>query len=57
MAAALPEAFAGRGAPFAIAYALLQVVRTGVVAWAFPAGDRMRRNNLQLLGLAGDRRR
>jgi low temperature requirement protein LtrA len=49
MAAALPEAFEGRGAPFAIAYALLQVVRTGVVAWAFPAGDRMRRNNLRLL--------
>jgi len=49
MAAALPDAFGSRGAPFAIAYALLQVVRTGVVAWAFPAGDRMRRNNLQLL--------
>jgi low temperature requirement protein LtrA len=48
MAAALPEAFGPRGAPFAIAYALLQVGRTGLVAWAFPAGDRMRRNNLQL---------
>jgi len=50
MAAALPEAFESRGAPFAVAYALLQVLRTGVVAWAFPAGDRMRANNLQLLG-------
>jgi low temperature requirement protein LtrA len=49
MAAAIPDAFGSRGAPFAIAYALLQVVRTGVVAWAFPAGDRMRRNNLRLL--------
>ncbi len=49
MSAALPEAFESRGAPFAIAYALLQVIRTGVVAWAFPAGDRMRRNNLRLL--------
>jgi low temperature requirement protein LtrA len=50
MSAALPEAFESRGAPFAVAYTLLQVLRTGVVAWAFPAGDRMRRNNLQLLG-------
>ena len=50
MAAALPDAYESRGAPFAIAYALLQVIRTGVVAWAFPAGDRMRANNLQLLG-------
>jgi low temperature requirement protein LtrA len=49
MAAAIPDAFGSRGAPFAIAYALLQVIRTGVVAWAFPAGDRMRRNNLRLL--------
>jgi low temperature requirement protein LtrA len=49
MAAAIPDAFDSRGAPFAIAYALLQVIRTGVVAWAFPAGDRMRRNNLRLL--------
>lgn len=49
MAAALPDAFESRGAPFAIAYASLQVIRTGVVAWAFPAGDRMRRNNLRLL--------
>ncbi|HLI58287.1 MAG TPA: low temperature requirement protein A [Solirubrobacteraceae bacterium] len=49
MAAALPQAFEGRGAPFAVAYASLQVIRTSVVAWGFPAGDRMRRNNLRLL--------
>jgi low temperature requirement protein LtrA len=49
MAAALPKAFDSRGAPFAIAYALLQVIRTGAVAWAFPRGDRMRANNLHLL--------
>jgi low temperature requirement protein LtrA len=49
MAAAIPEAFESRGAPFAVAYALLQVIRGAAVAWAFPAGDRMRRNNLRLL--------
>jgi low temperature requirement protein LtrA len=49
MASALPHAFSDRGAPFAVAYASLQVIRTGAVAWAFSAGDRMRRNNLQLL--------
>src|SRR5579875_1533782 len=49
MAAALPDAFESRGAPFAIAYASLQVIRTGAVAWAFGAGDRMRHNNLKLL--------
>ncbi len=50
MAAALPEAFGGRGAPFAIAYVALQLARTGFVAAAFPAGDPMRANNLRLLG-------
>jgi low temperature requirement protein LtrA len=49
MAAALPEAFGGRGAPFAIAYVALQLARTGIVAAAFPASDPMRANNLRLL--------
>jgi low temperature requirement protein LtrA len=49
MSASIPQAFDARGAPFAIAYVALGMVRTGFVAWAFPAGDRMRRNNLRLL--------
>jgi low temperature requirement protein LtrA len=54
MAAALPDAFGGhlrpdRALPFAVTYTALQLVRTGFVAWAFPAGDRMRANNLALL--------
>ena len=57
MAAALPDAFGtghgsahrDRSLAFAVAYVALQLVRTGFVAWAFPAGDRMRANNLKLL--------
>ena len=56
MAAALPRAFGSGAALFTVAYFLLQVLRTGFVAVAFPAGDPMRANNLRLLtwlGLAG----
>jgi low temperature requirement protein LtrA len=49
MSAALPEAFESRGLPFAIAYVALHLLRTAYVAWAFPAGSRMRANNLSLL--------
>jgi low temperature requirement protein LtrA len=50
MSAALPEAFDGRGIPFAFAYVALQVVRSGFMVWAFAdAHDRMRRNYAQLL--------
>ncbi len=48
MAAALPEAFGPRGAPFAIGYVALQVGRSGFVAAAFARGDPMRVNNLRL---------
>ncbi len=48
MSAAIPEAFAGRGAAFAIAYVALQVVRSGFMVVAF-RGRRMARNYLQLL--------
>ena len=50
MSAAIPEAFDGRGIPFAFAYVGLQVVRSGFMVWAFTgADDRMRRNYAQLL--------
>jgi low temperature requirement protein LtrA len=49
MSAAIPDAFGSRGAPFAVAYVALQVVRSAFMVWAFPAGDRMRRNYAQLL--------
>ena len=48
MAAALPDAFGGRGAPFAIAYVALQVGRSVFVAAAFPRADSMRAHNLRL---------
>ena len=49
MAAALPRAFGPHAVVFTVAYVLLQVLRTGFVAAAFPAGDSMRANNLRLL--------
>jgi low temperature requirement protein LtrA len=49
MSAAIPEAFEGRGIPFAFAYVALQVVRSAFLVWAFPREDRMRRNYAQLL--------
>jgi low temperature requirement protein LtrA len=49
MSAALPEAFTGRAVPFAFAYVAIQVVRSVFIVWAFPPGDRMRRNFAQLL--------
>jgi low temperature requirement protein LtrA len=49
MSAAIPDAFAGRGVSFATAYVALQVARSAFMVWAFPAGDRMRRNYAQLL--------
>ncbi|MFZ0385798.1 MAG: low temperature requirement protein A, partial [Solirubrobacteraceae bacterium] len=50
MSAAIPEAFDGRGAPFAFAYVGLQVVRSGFMVRAFTGtDDRMRRNYTQLL--------
>jgi low temperature requirement protein LtrA len=56
MAAALPDAFTSRGGPFAIAYVLLGLVRSGFVALAFASRDPMRANNLRLvawLAIAG----
>jgi low temperature requirement protein LtrA len=50
MSAAIPEAFTARGFPFAAAYVGMQVARSAFMVWAFPAGDRMRRNYAQLLG-------
>src|ERR1700728_2931016 len=50
MSAAIPEAFSGRGVPFAFAYVGLQVVRSAFMVWAFTGtDDRMRRNYAQLL--------
>jgi len=50
MSAAIPEAFGGRGIPFAFAYVAIQVVRSGFMVWAFTGSDsRMRRNYAQLL--------
>src|SRR3984957_5824680 len=50
MSAAIPDAFDGRGIPFAFAYVGLQVVRSGFMVWAFTgADDRMRRNYAHLL--------
>jgi low temperature requirement protein LtrA len=49
MSAAIPDAFHGRGVSFAFAYVALQVVRSAFLVWAFPAGDRMRRNYAHLL--------
>jgi low temperature requirement protein LtrA len=52
MSAAIPRAFADRAVPFAVAYVLLQVVRSGFMVWAFARGGRdrvMRRNFAQLL--------
>jgi low temperature requirement protein LtrA len=49
MSAAIPEAFEGRGVEFAVAYVALQVLRSAFMVWAFPPGDRMRRNYAQLL--------
>jgi len=49
MSAAVPEAFGSRGFPFAAAYVALQLTRSAFVTWAFPRGDRMRRNYAQLL--------
>jgi low temperature requirement protein LtrA len=54
MSAAIPEAFAGRGVPFAFAYVGLQAVRSGFMVWAFAGSDdRMRRNYAQLLAWSG----
>jgi low temperature requirement protein LtrA len=50
MSAAIPEAFDGRGIPFAFAYVAIQVVRSAFMVWAFTGSDsRMRRNYAQLL--------
>jgi low temperature requirement protein LtrA len=50
MSAAIPDAFDGRGIPFAFAYVAIQVVRSGFMVWAFTGSDsRMRRNYAQLL--------
>jgi low temperature requirement protein LtrA len=49
MSAAIPEAFEGRGITFAFAYVAIQVVRSAFMVWAFPSGDRMRRNFAHLL--------
>jgi low temperature requirement protein LtrA len=48
MAAAIPDAFRGRGLAFAAAYVGLQVLRSGFMVFAF-RGQRMARNYLQLL--------
>jgi low temperature requirement protein LtrA len=49
MSAAIPKAFEGRGLAFAISYVALQLVRSAFMVFAFPRGDRMRRNFAQLL--------
>ncbi|HEY4281117.1 MAG TPA: low temperature requirement protein A [Conexibacter sp.] len=49
MSAAIPRAFEDRGVPFACSYVALQVVRSAFMVFAFPRGDRMRRNFAQLL--------
>lgn len=49
MAAAIPDAFEGRGVPFAAAYVALQGVRSAFMVAAFARGDTMRRNYAQLL--------
>jgi low temperature requirement protein LtrA len=49
MSAAIPKAFEGRGLSFAISYVALQLVRSTFMVFAFPRGDRMRRNFAQLL--------
>jgi low temperature requirement protein LtrA len=49
MSSAIPEAFAGRGLPFAIAYVALQAIRSGFMVWAFGLRRKMGRNYAQLL--------
>ncbi|HWD68760.1 MAG TPA: low temperature requirement protein A [Solirubrobacteraceae bacterium] len=50
MAASILDSFAQRGEAFAIAYVVMQLLRGGVMAWAFGPRDPMGRNYLRLLG-------
>ncbi len=52
MSASILDAFStrdSRAETFALAYVALQLVRSGFMVWAFPAGDPMRRNYRHLL--------
>lgn len=50
MAAALPQAFGDRGLVFALAYAAMQVGRTGFIACQLPAGHPLAANYRRMLG-------
>lgn len=50
MAATILEGFGQRGEAFAIAYVAMQLLRGGVMVWAFGRRDPMGRNYLRLLG-------